>query len=253
MDIPPQPYCGSGAAATCHLSLVTIWMQKQLSVPKLVAALMFFWAASVWSQVTAPPANPAKGSPAPAAAESVNQPDTPMPPMAASAVAPDYRIGPGDTLQIFVWRNPELTQSVPVRPDGKISTPLVEDMVAVGKTPSQLARDIEAVLSEYIRSPQVNVIVSNPVSAFSQVKVIGQVTNPQSIAYREGMRVLDAVLAAGGLAEYAAGNRAKIVRKEHGKDIELRVRVADLINKGDMKHNLELRPGDVLVIPESFF
>jgi polysaccharide export outer membrane protein len=170
-----------------------------------------------------------------------------------AAVNPNYMIGPGDTLQIFVWRNPELTTSVPVRPDGKITTPLVQDMVAVGKTPSQLARDIEVVLAEYIRTPQVNVIVSNPLSAFSQVKVIGQVTNPQSIAYREGMRVLDAVLAAGGLAEYAAGNRAKIVRKENGKDVELRVRVADLINKGEMKNNLELKPGDVLVIPESFF
>lgn len=171
----------------------------------------------------------------------------------ASAVSQNYLIGPGDTLQIFVWRNPELTTSVPVRPDGKITTPLVQDMVAVGKTPSQLGRDIEQVLAEYIRSPQVNVIVSNPVSAFSQVKVIGQVMNPQSMAYREGMRVLDAVLAAGGLAEFAAGNRAKLVRKENGQEKEMRVRLDDLINKGAMKHNLELRPGDVLVVPESFF
>jgi polysaccharide export outer membrane protein len=176
-----------------------------------------------------------------------------MPPMAASNVAPDYRIGPGDTLQIFVWRNPELTQSVPVRPDGKISTPLVEDMVAVGKTPSQLARDVESVLGEYIRSPQVNVIVTNPVSAFSQVKVIGQVVNPQSLPYREGMRVLDAILAAGGLTEFAAGNRGKIVRKVDGKDTELRVKVEDLVNKGAMKQNLELKPGDVIVVPQSFF
>lgn len=173
--------------------------------------------------------------------------------MAATSVAPDYRIGPGDTLQIFVWRNPELTQSVPVRPDGKISTPLVEDMVAVGKTPSQLARDIERVLAEYIRSPQVNVIVSNPVSAFSQVKVIGQVVNPQSVPFREGMRVLDVILAAGGLTEFAAGNRGKIVRKVDGKDTELRVKVDDLVNKGAMKYNLELRPGDVVVVPQSFF
>lgn len=203
------------------------------------ALLGCLWTALGWAQQ--PPTAPATQSP-PAAA-----------PAQPATVGPNYMIGPGDTLQIFVWRNPELTTSVPVRPDGKITTPLVQDMVAVGKTPSQLARDIEVILAEYIRSPQVNVIVSNPVSAFSQVKVIGQVTNPQSIAYREGMRVLDAVLAAGGLAEYAAGNRAKIVRKENGKDVELRVRVADLINKGDMKHNLELRPGDVLVIPESFF
>ncbi|HEX7013699.1 MAG TPA: XrtA/PEP-CTERM system exopolysaccharide export protein [Steroidobacteraceae bacterium] len=172
---------------------------------------------------------------------------------ASQEVSPSYLIGPGDTLQIFVWRNPELTTTVPVRPDGKITTPLVQDMVAVGKTPSQLSRDIETVLAEYIRSPQVNVIVSNPVSAFSQVKVIGQVTTPQSIPYREGMRVLDAVLAAGGLGQFAAGNRAKIVRTDNGKQTEIRVRLDDLINKGDMKHNLELKPGDVLVVPETFF
>lgn len=229
-------------------------MQKQFPALNFVAILMFFWATSGWSQATTPPTNsPAKGSPPSVAAESVKPSDTPMPPMATSTVAPDYRIGPGDTLQIFVWRNAELTQSVPVRPDGKISTPLVEDMVAVGKTPSQLARDIERVLAEYIRSPQVNVIVTNPLSAFSQVKVIGQVTNPQSLPYREGMRVLDAILAAGGLTEFAAGNRGKIVRKVDGKDTELRVKVEDLVNKGAMKHNLELKPGDVIVVPQSFF
>ena len=229
-------------------------MQKQFSALNFAALLMFFWAANVWSQVTKPPtASPAPATKPSQQSESVNSVDTRMPPMAASSVAPDYRIGPGDTLQIFVWRNPELTQSVPVRPDGKISTPLVEDMVAVGKTPSQLARDVEVVLAEYIRSPQVNVIVTNPVSAFSQVKVIGQVTNPQSLPYREGMRVLDAILAAGGLTEFAAGNRGKIVRKVDGKDTELRVKVEDLVNKGAMKYNLELKPGDVIVVPQSFF
>lgn len=234
-------------------------MQKQFSALNFAAILMFFWAASVWSQVT--DSSTASSAPAPQpsqASESVKSADTQpaaqaMPQMAASSVAPDYRIGPGDTLQIFVWRNPELTQSVPVRPDGKISTPLVEDMVAVGKTPSQLARDVEGVLAEYIRSPQVNVIVTNPVSAFSQVKVIGQVTSPQSLPYREGMRVLDAILAAGGLTEFAAGNRGKIVRKVDGKDTELRVKVEDLVNKGAMKNNLELKPGDVIVVPQSFF
>src|SRR5262245_61151635 len=164
-----------------------------------------------------------------------------------------YIIGPGDTLQVVVWRNAELTASVPVRPDGKISTPLVEDMVAVGKTPSQLARDIEKVLAEYIRSPQVSVIVSQPLSTFSQVKVIGQVTKPQSLAYREGMKVLDAVLAVGGLGQYAAGNRAKIVREVNGKPTEIRVRLNALVNGGDLSQNLELHPGDVLVVPESHF
>ena len=229
-------------------------MQKQLSALNFAVILMLFWAANVWSQTTTHSTNsPSKGVPAQAAPATVNQPDTAMPQMASTNVGSDYRIGPGDSLQIFVWRNPELTQTVPVRPDGKISTPLVEDMVAVGKTPSQLARDIETVLAEYIRSPQVNVIVTNPVSAFSQVKVIGQVTNPQSLPYREGMRVLDAILAAGGLTEFAAGNRGKIVRKVDGKDTEMRVKVEDLVNKGAMKYNLELKPGDVIVVPQSFF
>lgn len=229
-------------------------MQKQFSALNFAASLMIFWTALVWGQSSTPAASRATpGESPPATPGSVNPSDSHMPQMAASAVTPDYRIGPGDTLQIFVWRNPELTQSVPVRPDGKISTPLVEDMVAVGKTPSQLARDIEGVLAEYIRSPQVNVIVTNPVSAFSQVKVIGQVTNPQSLPYREGMRVLDAILAAGGLTEFAAGNRGKIVRKVDGKDTEIKVKLEDLVNKGAMKYNFELKPGDVIVVPQSFF
>jgi polysaccharide biosynthesis/export protein len=171
----------------------------------------------------------------------------------SSAVSPDYLIGPGDTLQVFVWQNPELTVTVPVRPDGKISTPLDEDMRAVGKTPSQLARDIEKVLAEYVRSPHVNVIVTQPASAFSQVKVIGQVLHPAAVPYREGMTVLDAVLAVGGLAPYASGNRAHVVRTVNGKEIEIKVRLQALVDKGDMSQNIPLRPGDVLVVPESFF
>jgi polysaccharide biosynthesis/export protein len=163
----------------------------------------------------------------------------------------DYVIGPGDTLQIFVWRNPELTVSVPVRPDGKISSPLVQDMVAVGKTPTILSRDIEAVLAEFVRSPQVNVIVTTPAGVMSQVKIVGQIRSPQAYPYREGMRVLDLVLAAGGLTEYAAGNRAKIVRSEGGTTVELRVKLGNLVNKGEVKQNLPLRPGDLLVVPES--
>lgn len=164
-----------------------------------------------------------------------------------------YVIGPGDTLQIFVWRNPELTATVPVRPDGKISTPLNEDMVAVGKTPSQLARDIEKVLSEYVRSPTVNVIVTQPVGAYSEVQIIGQVTKPGSVPYRAGMKVLDAMLAVGGLTQFAAGNRAKIVRKDGGKQQQIKLKLEALMNKGDMSQNLDLRPGDVLVVPESIF
>jgi polysaccharide export outer membrane protein len=172
---------------------------------------------------------------------------------AESPVGADYMIGPGDTVQVFVWRNPELTTTIPVRPDGKISTPLVEDMVAVGKTPTELARDIEAVLSEFVRSPQVNVIVTQPTSAFSQVKVIGQVLRPQSIAYRDGLTVLDAVLAVGGLGPFAAGNRAKVVRSENGKTREIKVKLSALVNNGDMRQNIALQPGDVIVVPESRF
>ena len=175
-----------------------------------------------------------------------------MPGLAAAAT-PDYIIGPGDVLQIFVWRNPDLSVTVPVRPDGKISTPLDEDMGAVGKTPSQLAHDIEMKLSEYVRSPHVNVIVTKPASVFSQVKIIGQVTRPEAIAYRKGMTVLDAVLAVGGLTEYAAGNRARIVRMVNGTETDIPVRLSALVNNGDMSQNVPLQPGDVLVVPESRF
>jgi polysaccharide biosynthesis/export protein len=172
---------------------------------------------------------------------------------AAKPVADDYIIGPGDSLQIFVWRNPELSVTVPVRPDGKISTPLVENMVAVGKSPSILARDIEAILGEFVRTPQVNVIVGTAVSTFSQVKVVGQVRQPQGLPYREGLRVLDIVLASGGLTDFAAPNRARIVRLVNGKTVETRVKLGDLLNKGDLRQNIELKPGDVLIVPQSLF
>jgi polysaccharide biosynthesis/export protein len=171
----------------------------------------------------------------------------------AAAQTPDYIIGPGDDLEVFVWQNKDLSVTVPVRPDGKISTPLDEDMVAVGKTPSELAHDIEQKLSEYVRSPHVNVIVIKPASVFSQVKVIGQVKTPQAVAYRDGMRVLDAILAVGGLTEYAAGNRARIVRMVDGTETDIPVRLDALVNDGDMSQNLPLKPGDVLVVPESRF
>lgn len=165
--------------------------------------------------------------------------------------AESYVIGPGDTLQVFVWRNPELTATVPVLPDGRISTPLVESIEATGKTPAQLARDVEAVLAEFVRSPKVNIIVTNAVGTFSQVKVLGQVTRPQTIPYREGLTVLDVVLQSGGLATYAAGNRARILRKQDGRDVEIRVKLQNLIEKGDFRQNVALRPGDVLVVPQS--
>jgi polysaccharide biosynthesis/export protein len=152
-----------------------------------------------------------------------------------------------------VWRNPELSTKVPVRPDGKISTPLVENMVAVGKSPPQLARDMEKVLGEYVRDPKVNIIVTTATSAFSQVKIVGQVMHPQALPYREGMTVLDAILAVGGLSQYASGNRARIVRTENGQQTTIHVKLADLVNGGDVRQNLPLKPGDVLVVPQSYF
>jgi polysaccharide biosynthesis/export protein len=195
-------------------------------------------------------------TPAPAAPSEESPPATVPLPGAGTTTYDDsstYVIGPGDTLQIFVWRNPELSTTVPVRPDGQISMPLVENMAAVHKTPSQLARDIEKVLAEYVRSPKVNIIVTVPVSTLSQVKIVGQVGKPQALPFREGMSVLDAVLQAGGLTQFAAGNRAKIMRNENGKQTEIRVKLGDLLNGGDMKQNVTLKPGDVLVIPQSFF
>jgi polysaccharide biosynthesis/export protein len=174
---------------------------------------------------------------------------------AASALSPDeeasYVIGPGDQIQVFVWRNPELSTTVPVRPDGKISTPLVNDLVAVGKTPAELSRDIEKALAEYIRSPQVSVILLQARSVYSEVRVVGEVLKPQAVPYRSGMTVLDVVLAVGGLNPFAAGNRSKIIRKEGGKDVEIRVKLEDLLNDGDMSQNAAVKPGDVLVVPQS--
>jgi polysaccharide export outer membrane protein len=165
----------------------------------------------------------------------------------------EYLIGPGDTLQVFVWRNPELSVTVPVRPDGRISTPLVENMTAVGRTPTELARAMEEVLGKFVRSPQVNVIVIQATSTLSQVKVMGQVTKPQALPYREGMKVSDAVLAVGGLTQFAAANRARIVRSEGGTTREIPVRLGNLLNKGDMGQDLPLRPGDALVVPQTLF
>jgi len=202
-----------------------------------------------WLGISAPIMSGALEPPAPLPAAPPSA-ATPSPPTVPSS---DYVIGPGDILQVFVWRNPELSVTVPVRPDGKISTPLVEDMVAVGKTSPQLARDMERMLSEYVRSPKVNIIVTTAASAFSLVKVVGQVTHPQAVPYREGMTVLDAILAVGGLTQFAAGNRSRIVRMESGHETVIHVKVADIVNSGDIRENVPLKPGDVLVVPQSLF
>lgn len=173
---------------------------------------------------------------------------------AHSAVSPDYLIGPEDSLHIFVWDNPELSTTVPVRPDGRITTPLVEDVQASGKTPTQLARELEQNLSQYINNPKVTVTVTGFVGRYNeQVRIIGQAAAPRALPYRENMTVLDAIIVVGGLTEFAAGNRAKIMRNSNGKVTEYPIRLDDLINKGDVSQNMKLMPGDILVIPESMF
>lgn len=171
----------------------------------------------------------------------------PEPPAAQS----EYVIGPGDALQIVVWRNDELSTAIPVRPDGKISTPLIDDMQASGKTPSQLANDMERVLSEYLRTPEVSVIVTGQ-GASNQVQAIGELVNPQSISYRYGLTVLDVIVGAGGLTEFAAGNRTDLVRSVDGKQFRCRVQINDLLG-GDVSQNISVYPGDMLVVPETRF
>ena len=166
----------------------------------------------------------------------------------------EYQIGPGDTLQVYVWRNPDISVTVPVRPDGYISTPLVEDIPAINKTPSQLARDIEKRLSKYIRDPVVTVIVTNFVGTYSkQIRVIGEATKPQSLPYRENMTLLDVMIAVGGLTDFAAGNSAKLIRNQGGKSIQIEVHLKDLLQDGDISANKRVLPGDIILIPQSIF
>lgn len=166
----------------------------------------------------------------------------------------DYVIGPLDNLNIFVWRNPELSRTVTVRPDGKFSAPLVEDLLASGKTPTQLAREIEVALSRYIRDPLVTVIIGGFQGVFEkQVRVVGEAASPQALPYRSNMTILDVMIAVGGLTEFAAGNRAKLVRAVNGRQLEMSVRLEDLIRDGDMTANVHMVPGDILIIPEAWF
>jgi polysaccharide export outer membrane protein len=168
----------------------------------------------------------------------------------------EYIIGPLDQLNIFVWRNPELSAKVQVRPDGRITTPLISDMPAVGKTPAMLADDMKIALGEYIKDPIVSVIVENFSGTFSQqVRIVGATEKPASIPYRANMTLLDAMIAVGGLSEYAAGNRAKLVRYDRntGKQVEYNVKLSSLLKNGDSRANVRLEPGDVIIIPESMF
>jgi len=180
---------------------------------------------------------------------------TSYPPAPASAATPDYRyvIGPLDVVNIVVWRNPELSMTVPVRPDGRISTPLVEDVPALGKNPEQLARDLEKALSKYIRDPVVTVIVSSFVGPNNeQVRIIGEAAKPQAVPYRQNMTMLDVMIVVGGLTDFADGNHAVLIRgSEQGK--QYRVRLGDLVRRGDISANVDVRPGDILIIPQSWF
>jgi polysaccharide export outer membrane protein len=177
------------------------------------------------------------------------------PPAPTSAATPDYKyvIGPLDMVNIVVWRNPELSMSVPVRPDGRISTPLVEDLPALGKNPAELARDLEKALSQFIRDPVVTVIVNNFVGpSTEQIRIIGEASKPQAVAYRQYMTLLDVMIVVGGLTDFADGNKAVLVRgAEQGK--QYRVRLGDLVRRGDISANVDMRPGDVLIIPQSWF
>jgi len=166
----------------------------------------------------------------------------------------EYIVGPGDSLNIFVWRNPELSQSATVRPDGKITVPLVEDLSVTGKTTTELAREIEDVLSTYVRDPLVTVMVGGFQSTFDQqIRVLGEAVNPQALPYRENMTALDLMIAVGGLTPFAAGNRAKLIRTVEGQQMETVVRLEDLIEDGDISANVKLAPGDVIIIPEAWF
>ncbi len=168
----------------------------------------------------------------------------------------EYVIGPLDELRIFVWRNPELGGTVQVRPDGRITTPLITDMPAVGKTPTMLAQDIRLQLSRYINDPIVSVIVNEFSGTFSQqVRVIGATERPASIPFRANMTLLDAMISVGGLGEFAAGNRARLIRynRANGTQQEYAIRINDLIRRGDTSANVRLQPGDVIIIPESAF
>lgn len=165
-----------------------------------------------------------------------------------------YLIGPGDSVNIFVWRNPEVSGNFTVRPDGKITTSLVEDIPVSGKTPTMLARDIEKVLSKYIREPIVTVTVAGFVGPYSeQIRIVGEAANPQSINYRQNMTLLDVMVAVGGLTEFADGNDAKLIRVENNQKKTYQILLEDLIKEGDISANADMLPGDIIIIPEAWF
>lgn len=177
------------------------------------------------------------------------------PPAPRSAETPDhrYKIGPLDTLNIVVWRNPELSATVTVRPDGRISTPLVEDVLAAGKNPADLSREVEQLLARVIRDPVVTVVVGSFQGSFSeQIRIVGEATRPQSVPFRQNMTILDVMIQAGGLTDFADGNGAVLVRgSEDGKQYS--VRLKDLLKRGDISANVDVKPGDIVIVPQSWF
>jgi polysaccharide biosynthesis/export protein len=183
-----------------------------------------------------------------------NAPPLPPAPPASALPSSEYIIGPGDKLSIFVWRNPELSIGVDVRPDGRLSIPLVEDVVAIGKTPTQLARELEQRLSKYVKEPVVTVIAQGFVGPFNeQVRVIGEASQPRALPYRTDMTVLDAMIEVGGLTRYAAGDDSVIVRTVGTKQSTYSVHLDSLIRDGDVSSNVALQPGDILIIPQRLF
>jgi polysaccharide export outer membrane protein len=175
------------------------------------------------------------------------------PSVTTPAVDYNYVIGPGDSLNIIVWRNPELSMTVPVRPDGKLTTPLIDEMSVQGKTSVEVAREVEKLLSKFVRDPVVTVIVTGFVGPYSeQIRVVGEATKPQVLPYKNKMTVLDVMIAVGGLTDFADGNNATILRTSEG-DKRYTVRLKDLIKRGDVSLNVEMRPGDILIIPQGWF
>ncbi len=182
-----------------------------------------------------------------------NSPKYPPAPVVASSPDYNYIVGPGDTLNIIVWRNPELSMSVPVRPDGKVTTPLVDELVAQGKNSTQIARDVEQALAKFVRDPIVTVIVTSFIGPFSeQIRVVGEAAKPQFLPYKQKMTLLDVMIAVGGLTDFADGNGASILRASDGEK-QYAVRLKDLIKRGDMSANVEMKPGDILIIPQGWF
>lgn len=179
--------------------------------------------------------------------------DYPAAPAKAGGKDYSYIIGAGDSVNIVVWRNPELSMSVPVRPDGKIAAPLVDELMAQGKNSVELARDIEKVLGKYVRDPIVTVMVGGFVGPYDQqIRVVGEAARPQALSYKNEMTLLDVMIAVGGLTDFAAGNKATILRRSEGEK-QYSVRIKDLLKRGDVSANVEMRPGDILIIPQSFF